>query len=66
MDVELDHPVAGRVHALGCPVKYSETPGQITRPAPVLGQHSFQILASLGFSAEECRQLADSKIIHDG
>jgi formyl-CoA transferase len=65
MDVEIEHPIAGRVHALGFPVKYSGTPGQITRPAPVLGQHSFSILASLGFTPEECRQLEAEGIVCD-
>jgi formyl-CoA transferase len=65
MDIEIDHPVAGRVHAIGCPVKYSGTPGRITRPAPVLGQHSFSLLESLGFTPEECSQLEAEGIVYD-
>ncbi|HEX4203765.1 MAG TPA: CoA transferase [Ktedonobacteraceae bacterium] len=66
MDIEIDHPLAGRVHALGFPVKYSGTPGQIARPAPVLGQHSFKILQELGYTPEERSQLAAEGIVHDG
>ena len=65
MDIEIEHPIADRVHAIGFPVKYSGTPGQIYRPAPVLGQHTLQTLESLGISAEECRQLETRGVIHN-
>jgi crotonobetainyl-CoA:carnitine CoA-transferase CaiB-like acyl-CoA transferase len=65
MDIEIQHSIAGRLHAIGFPVKYSGTPAQIYRPAPVLGQHTSQILESLGISPEECRQLEAMEIIHD-
>lgn len=35
---------ADSIHAIDFPVKYSSTPGQIYRPAPVLGQHTLAIL----------------------
>src|SRR5437868_13122070 len=41
-----------RIHGIGFPVKYSATPGQLYRPAPILGQHTFQILESLGLSTD--------------
>ncbi len=66
MAIEIEHPLAGRVHAIGFPVKYSRTPGQMYRPAPMLGQHTFQILESLGMSAEECSQLEADGVILDG
>ena len=65
MDIEVEHPIAGRTHATGFSVKYSGTPGQLYRPAPVLGQHTFQILESLGISAEECSRLEESGVIRD-
>jgi len=65
MDIEIEHPVAGRVHAIGFPVKYSTTPAQIYRPAPVLGQHTFQVLKSLGIGPEQCRQLEAVGVISD-
>ncbi len=63
MDMQVEHPVAGNVHAIGFPVKYSQTPGQLYRPAPVLGQHSRQIIASLGVSSEECQKLEAEGVI---
>jgi crotonobetainyl-CoA:carnitine CoA-transferase CaiB-like acyl-CoA transferase len=47
MVVEIDHPKAGRSKTLGVTVKLSETPGSIRRPAPVLGEHTEEILAEL-------------------
>lgn len=45
---EVEHPVAGKIKALGIPVKLSKTPGRIQKAAPVLGQHNEEILAELG------------------
>ncbi len=65
MDIEIEHPVAGHVHAIGFPVKYSETPGKIYRPAPVLGQHTFQILESLGVNREQCSEYEAAGVVRD-
>jgi len=59
MIVETDHPAAGRVKTIGLPVKFSATPGGITRAAPLLGQHSREILAEAGFSAAEIDRMVD-------
>ena len=66
MEMEVEHPIAGRVHAIGFPVKYSATPPRIYRPAPALGQHTFEILQSLGLSDEECKRLEDEGVVRDG
>ena len=47
MVVEMEHPEAGTVYGLGIPIKLSATPGSIRRPAPLLGQHTDEILAEL-------------------
>jgi crotonobetainyl-CoA:carnitine CoA-transferase CaiB-like acyl-CoA transferase len=44
MIVESDHPVAGKVKIVGVPVKLSETPGSVRDPAPLLGQHTDEVL----------------------
>lgn len=63
MVVELLHPGAGKIKALGVPVKLSETPGAVDRPAPLLGQHTGEILAELGYGIEEQRALRDHGVI---
>ena len=57
MVVELEHPRAGRTRALGLPVKLSRTPGKVTRPAPLLGQHTREVLAEFGFASSEIEGL---------
>jgi crotonobetainyl-CoA:carnitine CoA-transferase CaiB-like acyl-CoA transferase len=48
MVVAVSHPVAGETRVTGIPVKLSETPGAIRRPAPTLGQHTAEVLAEIG------------------
>ena len=64
MIVETDHPTAGRVTQIGSPLKLSETPGDPERlPAPHLGEHTGEILRSLGVSDEEINDFAKRGII---
>jgi crotonobetainyl-CoA:carnitine CoA-transferase CaiB-like acyl-CoA transferase len=49
MVVDLVHPKAGATKAIGCPVQFSQTPTQITRAAPLLGQHSRELLRQYGY-----------------
>jgi crotonobetainyl-CoA:carnitine CoA-transferase CaiB-like acyl-CoA transferase len=49
MVVELVHPQAGPTRALGCPIHFSETPTRIDRPAPMLGEHSRELLREYGY-----------------
>jgi crotonobetainyl-CoA:carnitine CoA-transferase CaiB-like acyl-CoA transferase len=57
MVVEVDHPKAGRVKALGNPIKFSATPGEVKRAAPLLGEHTREVLEGLGYSAAEIDKL---------
>ena len=58
MVVELDHPRAGHTRALGVPLKFSATPGNIRRPAPMFGQHTHEVLQQHGFGDAEIKTLA--------
>ena len=56
--VEVKHPIIGKAKIPGIPMKLSETPGQVERPSPLIGEHNDLILGKyLGISPEEVRQL---------
>ena len=57
MVVELRHPKLGRIRQMGIPVRLSVTPGRLVRPAPMLGQHTEEVLREYGFSPEEVAEL---------
>jgi crotonobetainyl-CoA:carnitine CoA-transferase CaiB-like acyl-CoA transferase len=62
--VEHDHPVAGRVKSVGPPVRMTGTPGAVRGPAPLLGQHTEQVLRDrLGMADEELNRLRERRII---
>lgn len=63
MVVDLVHPGAGPIKALGVPVKLSETPGAVDRPAPLLGQHTTEILTELGYTEAEQADLRARGIV---
>jgi alpha-methylacyl-CoA racemase len=61
MVVKLDQPGAEvDVRLLGVPVKLSRTPGEPAGPGPALGEHTREVLASLGYSDDEVAALLES------
>jgi len=57
MVLAVDHSRVGPVRTLGLPVKFSETEGGIVRGAPVLGQHTREVLAENGYDGAEIEKL---------
>jgi formyl-CoA transferase len=57
MSVEVDHPVLGHQRTLGTPIKMSKTPLNPRRRAPMLGEHTDEVLASVGYAENEIEQL---------
>lgn len=60
---EIDHPVAGTQTYPGAPFKMSETPWQVKRPAPLLGQHNKEVYGELGFSNQDLIRMRESGVI---
>ncbi|MEC5290538.1 CoA transferase [Aurantimonas sp. C2-6-R+9] len=60
MVVETEHPKAGPVKAIGLPIKFSETPGGVTRPAPLLGEHSREVLSEAGYDDKAIDAMLES------
>ncbi|MFD1193878.1 CaiB/BaiF CoA transferase family protein [Seohaeicola saemankumensis] len=63
MVLSVDHPRAGKVDTIGHPVKFSRTPANITRAAPLLGQHSRDILSELGLDDARIDALIASRAV---
>jgi len=64
MFVEVDHPTLGKVSLPGFPIKFSETKGDISVPAPLLGQHNEEVYSELlGLSRDEVEALRKEGVI---
>ncbi len=63
MVMDVDQPGYGMVRMLGFPIKFSESPCRVRRPAPRLGEHSDEILAELGFAAAEREAWRQSGVV---
>jgi crotonobetainyl-CoA:carnitine CoA-transferase CaiB-like acyl-CoA transferase len=59
---ELEHPQAGRVKALGNPVKLSRSPAALRAAAPLLGADTDAVLAGIGYSSAEITALRARKV----
>lgn len=67
MIVSVDHPHVGPMSLTGVPIKFSAACGAVSAPPPLLGEHSRQVLAGLGYdTARIDRLLADGIIGTDG
>jgi crotonobetainyl-CoA:carnitine CoA-transferase CaiB-like acyl-CoA transferase len=63
MVVEVDHPQAGTTRALGCPLHFSRTPTRITRAAPVLGEHTREVLHEHGYADADIDALVRDGVV---
>ena len=61
--IELDHPVAGKMPLVASPMRFSGTPIEHTLAPPTLGQHSEEVLRSLGKSEAEIAKLRADGIV---
>lgn len=64
--VEYDHPTEGRVKTPGFPIKFSKTPSTIERGAPLVGEHTREILGETGRDPAEIEALIASGVVRAG
>ena len=63
MIIETHHPKAGPIKTAGIPFKFAETVCKAERPAPLVGQHSQEVLKEFGFGDEEISDLLDKGVV---
>jgi formyl-CoA transferase len=62
---EAPHKKLGPVKQIGSPMRLSATPVAMKRAGPLLGEHSAQVLAEIGYTQEEIRGLASAGVIKE-
>jgi crotonobetainyl-CoA:carnitine CoA-transferase CaiB-like acyl-CoA transferase len=61
---DVEHPVAGRARHPGLPIRFSRGPGRFhQRPAPMLGEHTEEVLRGIGVTDDELAELREAKVI---
>jgi crotonobetainyl-CoA:carnitine CoA-transferase CaiB-like acyl-CoA transferase len=63
MVVEVPHSRLGKTKTLGTAVKFSATPSDVTRGAPVLGEHTREVLREYGYAATQIDALAAAGVV---
>ena len=63
MYLEMAHPTLGSIKQTGLPIKFSLTPGGLDRHPPLLGEHTQEILKSLGYSEAAVQSLKAQSVI---
>jgi len=63
MVVETDHPQAGTTRAIGCPIHFSASPDRSSTPAPLLGQHTREVLREFDLPEVEIDALVAEGVI---
>lgn len=61
--VEYDHPTEGRVKTPGFPYGFEKTPAKVERGAPLVGEHSREVLAEAGFGTDEIADLLADGVV---
>lgn len=63
MVIDITDPVIGAMKLVGDPIKLSENRQVLDIPSPKLGEHTDEILASVGYSEEEINRLREEKVV---
>jgi len=61
--IEVEHPKMGKIKLIGNAVDMSRTPPKIHRPPPVLGEHTEEILGTLGYDSARISALRSQGVV---
>ena len=64
MVFEVDHPKFGKMKQIGLPIKLSDTPWQVRIPAASLGEHTDEVLSSMGYSRDDIDALRKERVVY--
>lgn len=65
MVVDMDHPIIGRMKTIGMPIKSTGELTAIRKPAPWLGQHSAEVLRTIGYNGVDIDELFAGGVVYD-
>ena len=63
MVITLEHPIRGAIRQVAAPTRLERTPANPSRPPPLLGQHTVEILTELDYSSEDIDKLENMGVI---
>ena len=63
MNQQTEHPLIGPARVTGVPMNFEKTPGRIQRVAPMLGEHTEEVLKELGYNNEKIADLRKAGVI---
>lgn len=64
MIIEMDHTTEGKLKLLGIPIRFSESPGTIRLQPPLVGEHTEEVLRSIGYSEEKIARLKEAGVVY--
>ena len=64
MVVDYEHPIMGRDAPVRHLINFSETPGRIYGPPPIVGQHTAELLEELGYTGAQMDELKAGGVVY--